>query len=164
MNTSINQIMDRLGEVFAPMDSKVLEDSQTWAKGRVAALQEFKSSEEYKTLRRNQYAFYEKLHRIAGGKTWYNIFDGRNAEMIEELILKNHNATITKRNSSIAAKLTKAGVTEIISEEFGYTKDGFNGVFVVNTDAGKKRVKIETIYAGGYNIQCLHLRVLVTVK
>lgn len=84
--------------------------------------------------------------------------------MIEEFIEKNCAATVAKRNATIAAKLEKAGVTEVVSEQFTYTKDGFDGVFVVNTDAGMKRVKINTIRAGGYNIQCLHLRVLVSVK
>lgn len=34
----------------------------------------------------------------------------------------------------------------------------------VNTESGIKRVKIETILAGGYNVQCLHYRTLVNVK
>lgn len=55
-------------------------------------------------------------------------------------------------------------MTEVVSKEFDMTTDGFNGVFVINTNNGVKRVFIETVYAGGYNIQCLHLRVLVKVK
>ena len=157
-------ILAKLDEIFAPMDAEVLAASQVWAKGRVAALREFKASDEAKELRRDQWKYYGRLHAIAGGKTWYNVFDGRSASMIEEFIEKNCAATVAKRNATIAAKLEKAGVTEAVSEQFTYTKDGFDGVFVVNTDAGTKRVKINTIRAGGYNIQCLHLRVLVSVK
>ena len=164
MATTTQQIINSLNEVFKKFDDEVLESSKKWAQERAAAIREFKMSDEAKHLRRDQYAYYAKLYAIAGGKTWYNAFDGRSKSMIEEFMEKNHQNTIDKRNASIAKKLEKAGVTEVLSEEYVYTKDGFNGIFRVNTDAGVKRVNIDTIYAGGYNIQCLHLRVLVKVK
>ncbi len=157
-------IIAKLNEVFADMDAKVLEQSKEWAKGRAQAIRDFKASDEYKELRGNAWALYGKLHAIAGGKTWYNVFNGNSAAIIEEFVTKNCAAIAAKRNASIAKKLEKAGVTEVVSEEFHHTNDGFNGVFVVETNAGRKTVRVETIYAGGYNIQCLHLRVLVKVK
>ena len=164
MTTTTQQIIDNLNQVFKKFDDEVLESSKKWAQERVAAIREFKMSDEAQHLRHNQYAYYTKLFALAGGKSWYNTFDGRSKSMIEEFMEKNHQNTIDKRNASIAKKLEKAGVTEVLSEEYVYTKDGFNGIFRVNTDAGVKRVSIDTIYAGGYNIQCLHLRVLLKVK
>lgn len=164
MTTTTQQIIDNLNQVFKKFDDEVLESSKKWAQERVAAIHEFKMSDEAKHLRRDQWAYYAKLFALAGGKSWYNVFDGRPKSMIEEFMEKNHQNTIDKRNASIAKKFEKAGVTEVLSEEYVYTKDGFNGIFRVNTDAGVKRVSIDTIYAGGYNIQCLHLRVLVKVK
>ena len=160
MTTATNQIVIKLNEIFADMDAKVLASTQEWAKGRVKAINEFKKSPEFKTCDRP----YQKLFDIAGGKTWFNMFDGRNASMIEECVVKHCAAVTRKRNESIEAKLTKASVTEVISENFIHTNDGFNGIFAVNTDAGKKIVTIDTILAGGYNVQCLHLRVLVKVR
>lgn len=159
----VSAIVDRLNVIFAEMDEKVKLASREWGVRRAAAVREFHHSDEYNAMK-NTHQRYERLFAIAGGKTWFNVFSGRNDAMIIEFMDKNTAATIATRNATIARKLEKAGVTEVISEEFATTKDGFDGVFVVKTDAGQKRVKINTIYAGGYNIQCLHLRVLISVK
>ena len=162
MSQVTETIITSLNNVFKKFDDEVLESSKRWAIERAAAVREFKSSEEYKNL--NCWQVYDRLYAIAGGKTWYNIFDGRSKSMIEAAVEKNHNSIISKRNASIAKKLEKASVTEVVSEEYVFTRDGFNGIFIVNTNSGSKRVTIDTIYAGGYNVQCLHLRVLVKVK
>ena len=151
MSDIAKQIFDKLNTMFSESDSKVLEGTKEWAKGR--------NMDHY-----GGRTYYQQLFSVAGGKTWYNIFDGRNWQMIEEVIEKDHARTIKARNAKIAKKLDDAGVTEVISEEVAYTNDGFNGIFRVNTDSGVKVIKIESILAGGYNIQCLHHRVLVRVK
>lgn len=161
----MNTIIERLNELFAPMDAKVLEQTKQWGAERVAALNEFKSSAEAKEPKfQNVWNYYARLYDIAGGKGWFKVFSENGVNGRNEYITKHCAKVVEKRNASIAAKLTKAGVSSVISEEFTHTVDGFNGVFVVNTDAGIKRVMIDTIYAGGWNVQCLHLRVLVKIK
>lgn len=169
MSTAIRKILSQLSEIFAPMDKEVLAASKEWAIGRMKALHDFKQSAECQALRSNQgkyslWTYYNRLYEIAGGKTWYNVFDGRGQEAVLEFVEKNCQATITKRNAKIAQKLEKASVTEIVSERYRHSDDGFDGVYAVNTNAGEKTVKISTVRAGGYNIQCLHLRVLVSIK
>lgn len=164
MTTAIQSIMNQLAEVFAPMDAEVEAASQEWAKGRIAALKAYDASEEYQNDRKQKDAswiIYPKRFAIAGGKTWYNIFNGYN---VAEFITKNCAATAEKRNAAIARKLSKAGVTDVLKSEFTRTNDGFNGTFVVETNNGRKVVTVNTIRAGGYNIQCLHLRVLTHVR
>jgi len=70
---------------------------------------------------------------------------------------KKHEA----RNYKIAKKLEKAGVTNInaINFEIQYGND-FSGSWIIDGH----NVTIKVIFAGGYNIQCLHNRVLCNVK
>lgn len=170
MTNATDAIMKSLTEVFAPFDAKVLADSQVWAMGRKAAINEFReanpSQRNYvsKHGQAGVWAYYADLHSVAGGKTWFNVLSPRNASQIADFVVHNCKATADKRNANIAKKLIAAGVTEVVSSEFAHTNDGFNGTFVVNTNAGRKVVTVNTIFAGGYNIQCAHLRVLTKVK
>lgn len=108
---AISSITTKLHNVFAPMDARVLAKTQEWAEGRVQALREFKASDEYRAIRRNAYVAYPKLFEIAGGKSWYNVFNGRSREDIARIIEKHCASVVHKRNARIAQKLEKAGVT-----------------------------------------------------
>lgn len=162
MTNAAKQIVESLNTLFAPMDAVVLVESQKWATVRQAALQDFENSDEYEQLRRDTFARFAKLFEIAGGKTWYEIF--KKSPDVPAFVAKNCAAISAKRNATITAKLIKAGVSQVVSESYSDTADGFDGVFVVMTDKGQKKVTVNTIRAGGYNIQCAHLRVLVKIK
>jgi len=176
--STITQIQAELLEMFAPIDQMFKERQQKWAAERKEALKNLPQTEAYQELEAQRKAaktfsersavdsaMYDLRFNTAGGKTWYiNVFYGRSIEMIIPIVEKNCDAVISRRNASIEAKLIKAGVTDLIESKYSSTSDGFHGTFNVVTDMGDKWIEIDTILAGGYNIQCLHNRTLVKVR
>jgi hypothetical protein len=152
-----------LASIFVELDAEFVARQQEWAKGRVAAIKEYVAENSAKRRAMGESAYYDGLFNVAGGKTWWNVFYGRSPKMVEEFVTKNCAATIAKRNASISAKLEKAGILEVVSSDYSRSANGFDGVFVVMTDKGRKVVTINTIVAGGYNIQCMHQRTLIKV-
>lgn len=106
---------------------------------------------------------YSVLYEAVGGKGWYQLLDWSNAGIAEK-ITKKKKANSEARNAKIALKLEKIGIAEITEASPVYSNNGFVGVWKVKTDKGQFKVTVEVILAGGYNIQCLHHRVLVNVK
>lgn len=152
-------MQSQIENLFKDFDADFTAKQVKWAAERVTAIKEFKATADRRAL--GEWEYYQQIWAVAGGKTWYNLFDGRNWAMIQPMVEKNCKLTFQSRNARIITKLKKLGATAILDLENATSNGGINGWFRVVTDQGKTTVTIETIIAGGYNIQCLHHRVLV---
>lgn len=159
----VKSIMETLKKNFAEFDKKVEDGSVEWFKGRAVELKKFKD-ENKELAMRNQWEYYDKLWGIAGGKGNYSLLQYGWSTHVEKAIRKSEQTNAEKRNFKISKSLEKLGIVEVTSSKINHSQNGFNGYFEVETDKGTKRIAIDTIFAGGYNIQRAHFRVLVKVK
>lgn len=169
--TIITKIIEDLNVTLADFDAANAAKAREWAKGRVAAVKAYRDTHCTMRLRGDEektvvssHELYQSMFTIAGGKTWYGVFHGRNEAMINEFMDKNSAAIVAKRNALIAKKLAGFEVTAVTDKGVTFHDGGVDCTMTLETDKGRKFVEIDTIVAGGYNIQCLHNRTLVKVR
>lgn len=159
------ELMKQITEVLADYDRQVLEGliaSIPVRREAKKAVQARWDAGEFKGMyATNHYA--SAVLEAVGGKGWSSLLEWGNAAIAEKLT-KQEAAKAEARNAKIAAKLDKAGINAVTGFKASTSRNGYEGTWKIETDKGEKWVRLSVILAGGYNIQCLHHRVLVNVE
>jgi hypothetical protein len=92
-----------------------------------------------------------------------NVFFGRTTEQLNQLIEKVAEAKLAKIDRAVYKKLDGVNVHEI--NQVYFNAEGeigcIEGAWKINNE---KTLSFKSVYAGGYNIQTLHVRTIVKYK
>lgn len=122
-------MQNEINKAFAALNIEIGERQMTWAKNRKEALVAKINELSPNRRQMGENAYYEAVFAVAGGKSWYNIFHGRNWQMVSEIVAKNTAALIAKRDAQIIKALNKAGIFEIPEFTLLEIGDGLEGTF-----------------------------------
>ena len=154
----------QISTILQDYDAQVLQGLIDSIPARRAAVEAVRARRAEYTGKDGSYRYGAALVDAAGGKGWSTLLSNGPAIIIAHL-RKTEAAKVAARNAKIAAKLAKVSeVAEITDVREVRSPDGFTGRWTLGTDAGNKVVHLQVILAGGYNIQCLHQRVLVNIS
>lgn len=159
MDEKTKSIAREIKESVEPLMEKWQEDMFR----NIKNLEQFCKVDVYKIKPRpNTY----EIHRLKRERGWAVSMErwfGRREIDLKEMIRKESNAKLEKIDIAVCKKLKGVDVEKIEKIDFTVTgKDAYcEGAWRINDD---KVFSFHTIYAGGYNIQCLHIRTIYSYK
>jgi len=173
MNT--NEVIESIKEQLKPaLDKWVVAQCE-----RINGLREYKRSDEYNSIEAEivDTGFGNKVRMTKGVCQFYHLQElgyskkdmqnlGYHKDALPAIYQKEAAQKLLRVDVAVNKKLSKVSVKEIDQIGFRHGLDGFvEGDWIVTDDDGQQhKFKFETIFAGGYNIQCLHIRTKYTLK
>lgn len=151
------QIIAKIKETIAPE----IENWEAQAFAYIKNLEKYCKEDVYKEAKGATAIF--QLKTKAGWTKAMDKFFGHRPEDLKKLIHREAEAKLSKIDVAVAKKLEGVDVKSVEMIHFTtQAKDAFcEGSWRIN---GDKVFSFRTIYAGGYNIQQLHIRTLYTYK
>lgn len=90
-------LIEQIAEALKSHDDQVLQSEIDSIPMRVEAMKKYRATAPRFV---DSYKYYTGLYAAAGGKTWFNIINGRGGhDMIVEYLTNRHNASIEARNA-----------------------------------------------------------------
>lgn len=164
-NTGVlGSILLQVGEGLKPLDARVKTDKLDYFLGLFDELSALKQEYRHTKPPMTNQAYKERVMAITSHSSTYALINENSRDRITEIISRDCDDSATKRNYRIAQQLEKLGVTSVTDSECRNSDNGFDGIFLIESDRGRKSVRVNTIVAGGYNIQERHIRVLVNIR
>lgn len=157
MNSIAEQIKATVREIFMLQ----AQSNTDW----IWKIREIKQSPEYKQAK----DAYEKFGLITSkgyGKTHHALAMSYNYHQLLEKLRKDAEQSLGKIDLAVAKKLATVEIENVECISCGIGKDGFaEGTWHLTDKEGQVWLfSFNTIYAGGYNIQCMHVRTQYTIK
>lgn len=170
--TTVKMIAEEIKTTIAPIMDRWVDDRVIQLTKLKAEIAEVSNSEEfqekYKAAReRDRYCsmsnfrfYWFERRGVTKGDYMLAVYEG--AAYIREKMQKEAANKLKKIDVAVSKKIN-FDVTSVEKLYFNTTgKDGFvEGAWKLN---GEKKFSFETFYAGGYNIQCFHVRTKYNLK
>ena len=158
----VDKLLEDIFSILKPFDGVFLNELIDSIPNRKQAISEIKRTDYTGKFATDYYA--NARVEAAGGITWFKLINGNSIETIENKLRTIEKTKIEVRNSKIKQKLLKAGIVDVISLVSNTSEDGFTGSWNILTNTGNKLITLDIITAGGYNVQCIHNRIMVNIK
>lgn len=150
----INTIAENIKETIRPMYMKQAESKAEW----IFKIKEIRESDEFLALK-DEYERYGYLFNLGYANSHINLARSQ-YDHILKCTTYDAERSLGRIDVAVSKKIKRNDIVkcELIHTETG--KDGFiEGKWKLITENDESAIfEFETIYAGGYNIQCFHVR------